>query len=804
MSIETAHFAVKRGDTTYSCLGSELHKIMEEGDLLFVNRNGSNYHYTVDEVHNDIQDTDELVVTAEDGITYRVSGDKFKELFYTLPVPYTDPIINGIPIESKILSVEDPGSITRGTPPYEHDTTDWYLHDPSNPDLEDEKIDTGGGLKKEPATTLYTKSFDSTSQDGSFLAYYKATGGNILVGIVPISGQLLVDGEAVIYDQDLKVVDRYKIPANKTMINTGANRPKILNNIFWSYSQSRMVNLATYSGGGRNSTWHWLDTDSEGKIVLNSAQQDNGTIEEGNVFYPIFGPTYTWDLTTLNYGPGNTRPQCNMEVSRGLRSGFWKKHWVGSRTTEYEIEVYFNENQCVFKKRKLDSNCRPLPDSLNGGKEGYFDSNILCTEVTPGMTSTSNRQFGVLNPGVSNISSHLICIVNDYFFVFNPQSYEVIKINASDMFKEVVDPFCAARFDDKEQKVKTNMYEIGVDGTYTVYPNYTYINGREGVFNSTGRYEESGNMFDFLPHSSSYPVGLTQAVVTSKEATVQADDDQLLLLPEYVDKEVYAVCTHSDSRDVAVSMPSNSMLIGPDVSDKYLETTKPVEIVFDENTKQLTLKPHELNTNLTGRDVIKNTVGITLTYHDEPLAILPDGVGLDTHTHAEITAMNPLTMLPYVANHGEAVALKNAQWKLSFDPTSTEILYTLIFAGMGELSVNGLRFENYGHAHLRLTRAAPLSVSLLNVDSDFIALAFQNNSGLKPLRGFEKEDLPPLDLGAGELTQPFVAGTFTNPKLKSINITMVSSDDISSATSFAEYKVDERTVYEYLGVEGYS
>lgn len=802
MNISTAHFAVKRGDTTYSCLGSKLHKIMEQGDLLLVNRNGSNYHYTVDEVHNDIQDTDELVVTAEDGITYRVSGDKFKELFYTLPVPYTDPIINGIPIESRILSVEDPGSITRGTPPYKHDTTDWYLHDPSNPDLEDEKIDAGGGLKKEPATTVYTKSFDSQGSDGSFLAYQKATPDGLLVGLVPISGEYLADGEAVIYDQDLRVVDRYIIPAEKRMINTGANRPKLLNNTFWSYAQSRMVNLCTYSGGGRESTWYWLDTNSEGKIVLKSEQQPLGPIPYDSEFSPIFGPTYQWDFTTLNYGSGNTRPSCNMEVSRGIRMGYYKKHWVGSSSTEYEIEVQFNDDICIFKKRYLDGNCQPLPDTGgSGGKQGYFDSNILKTEVTPGMTSSSNKQFGVLNPGDSS-ASYLICIVNDYFFVFHPYTRELIKINASNMFREVRDPFCGARFDDVEQKVKTNMYEIGIDGTYTIYPNYSSINGREGIFNSSGK-EEFGNMFDFLPHSSSYPVGLAQAVVTSREATVSADDDQLLLLPEYVDKEVYAVCTHSDSRDVPVSMPSNSMLIGPDVSDKYLQATKPVEIIFDENTKELTLKPHELNTNLTGRDVIKNTVGITLTYHDEPLAILPDGVGLDTHTHAEITAMNPLTMLPYVTNEGEAVALKNAQWSLSFDPASTELMYTLIFAGDGEFSVNGLKWENHGHAYMRMTRVMPLSVSLLIANSDFIGLAFQNNAGLKHLRGFEKANQPPLDLGAGELTQPFAAGTFTNPKLKSINVSMVSSDDISSATSFADYKVDERTVYQYLGVKGY-
>ena len=797
MSISTAHFAVRRGDTTYSCLGSKLSESMERGDLLLVSRNGTNCHYTVDEVYEDIQDTDELIITAEDGITYRVSGESFLELFYTLPISYTYPIVNGIPIESKTLSVEDKGSITRGTPPYKYDTTDWYLHDPSNPDLEDEKIETGGGLQKEPGSFMYTESFDSQGSEGGLLAYQKVINGNFVTGLVPISGTTLKDGEAVIYDSDLKIVDRYTIPANKAMVNTGNGRPKLNFRLVWSYSQMRIVNLASYTGGGRNSTWHWLDMNDEGKIVLNSALQENNPLTPGMAFFNIFGSTYCWDITNINYGAGNTRPQCSLSILRGIRTGYYKKHWVGS-STEYELEVNFSEGICTWKKRTLDGNYQPLPSSNTNGNAGYFDKNVLNSIQLPGIAGSSNKQYGVLNPG-KGTGSYLIAIVNDYFLLFNASSREIITIDASKFFKEVSDPFCSARYDAAEKKIKTNMYEIGIDGTYTVYPSYTAISERSTYWNNSGRLE-----FDFLPHVISYPLGTSQAVVTSRGVTVQADDTQVILLPEYVDKEVYAVCTHSDSRDVNVSMPSNSMLIGADVSDKYLQVTKPVEILFDETTKQLTINPHELNTSATGRAILKNSVGISLTYHFEPVAALPEGVGLDTHTHEEIVAMAPLDMLPHLSNVGEPVAVKNAQWKLGFDPNSTDSLYTLLFSGNGALSVNGLRYENHGRAHMTMLRSTSLlSVSLIEANSDFNAWSFNNGTGLKPLRGSEKVDEPPLDLGAGELTQPFAAGTFANPKLASINVTMISRDDISAATSFAAYKVDERTVYEYLSVKGY-
>jgi len=137
MSISTATFAVQRGDTTYGCVGSELPNKMQPGDSLLVAREGVNYSYTVDSIFEEIEDSDELVVTDVDGVTYRVSGEKFKDLFYAPLRKETSPYIEGVNMVGQSLRLVDPGSITGGIPPYSHDKTDWYATDPNEPDFED-------------------------------------------------------------------------------------------------------------------------------------------------------------------------------------------------------------------------------------------------------------------------------------------------------------------------------------------------------------------------------------------------------------------------------------------------------------------------------------------------------------------------------------------------------------------------------------------------------------------------------------------------------------------------------------------
>ena len=94
MSIETAVFAVQRGDTQYNCLGSDLSAQVLADDLFVVQRGDTLSKGNSSEVVG----TDLLVCTDTDGVTYSVTGDQFKGLFGP-PEYETDPFIDLVPGE---------------------------------------------------------------------------------------------------------------------------------------------------------------------------------------------------------------------------------------------------------------------------------------------------------------------------------------------------------------------------------------------------------------------------------------------------------------------------------------------------------------------------------------------------------------------------------------------------------------------------------------------------------------------------------------------------------------------------------
>ena len=84
MSIETAVFAVQRGDQQFSCKGSDLTDKVVTGDLFAIQRGDTPYKGTSDQV----QDTDLLACTDTDGVSYKVTGAQFKTLLVPpLPPP---------------------------------------------------------------------------------------------------------------------------------------------------------------------------------------------------------------------------------------------------------------------------------------------------------------------------------------------------------------------------------------------------------------------------------------------------------------------------------------------------------------------------------------------------------------------------------------------------------------------------------------------------------------------------------------------------------------------------------------------
>lgn len=82
MSIESAKFVVQRGAQQFKCQGDQLGSKLQPGDLVAVQHHiddtASKYIW---DGPDGILDTDWLCCTDDDGKTYKVSGDRFKELF---------------------------------------------------------------------------------------------------------------------------------------------------------------------------------------------------------------------------------------------------------------------------------------------------------------------------------------------------------------------------------------------------------------------------------------------------------------------------------------------------------------------------------------------------------------------------------------------------------------------------------------------------------------------------------------------------------------------------------------------------
>ena len=78
MSIETAVFAVQRGDELLKCKGSDLaDKVLPEQDLFPVQHGDTLYNGKLDKIEGD----ELLACTDTNGVTYKVTGAKFKSLF---------------------------------------------------------------------------------------------------------------------------------------------------------------------------------------------------------------------------------------------------------------------------------------------------------------------------------------------------------------------------------------------------------------------------------------------------------------------------------------------------------------------------------------------------------------------------------------------------------------------------------------------------------------------------------------------------------------------------------------------------
>ena len=90
MSIETSNFAITRGGTTYRILGQEIEDgELQENDVFVLQRGNDHLKFVVpsDFSADAILDDDLFVCTDFDDVTYKVTGEQFKELFGP-PVPF--------------------------------------------------------------------------------------------------------------------------------------------------------------------------------------------------------------------------------------------------------------------------------------------------------------------------------------------------------------------------------------------------------------------------------------------------------------------------------------------------------------------------------------------------------------------------------------------------------------------------------------------------------------------------------------------------------------------------------------------
>lgn len=82
MSIETSNFAVVRNAKAFRVLGSDLASLLQENDILVLQRNGTDYKYIASDPidSSGILDDDLFACTDTDDVTYKVTGAQVKTL----------------------------------------------------------------------------------------------------------------------------------------------------------------------------------------------------------------------------------------------------------------------------------------------------------------------------------------------------------------------------------------------------------------------------------------------------------------------------------------------------------------------------------------------------------------------------------------------------------------------------------------------------------------------------------------------------------------------------------------------------
>lgn len=805
MSISTAHFAVQRGDTTYSCAGSELSEQMQSGDLLLVLRGGRNCQYTVDDILGDIEDDDQLVVTDVDDENYLVSGQDFKDLFLSRLIEEYPPFIDGINTVDNIVRLIDPGSVTEGRPPYTQGSTNWFLHDPDNPSNKDvpvpPAVSDGFGTKH---LIYYPKT--SRPDRKTFQLNYVQDGSSDEFTIAHCPGYENdwrditwepSNGWVRRYNNNLKLLEEWpldpggdiNLPKDPSVNVTGSH------NSCWKIETKNEVwnTVRMNITGGlflHPRHYHFIKTLSGAFQVHSTDGNDDGSDLPGQS-YRIHNDEI--GHRGVGYNPHNRYgwPCRSHWVDTKDYGDLATGAWVSNDSWAYNFYMYFhkrNGNKLAYQYREHVSNGATQPNPNN-------DKLDIC-ELGPNDTSTKGP-FYVINAYWTKRYEPLAIFCKTKIIVWQEGVGVIQTIEVPELASKLTEAWMG-RVDMEQGKIITDGYEVDFGGNYIIYDHVNPLPGLIGQYSARGYGSQMPiNKDKGLYMFNNDTLGETRFILTTTVATNMDDEDERTLLPEHEGKEIYATVRWNDSYRQSLDLKSNKIEVFPSTEETVLQVTKPCEITYDEGSNSYALIPHELNTDETGRDVLINRLDITAYYHYYPIAILPKGIDLNTSDHEQIKHLNPLKYLPHVWG------IETKVWDMYWDSLYTPLTANLFLQGTAPFSVNGLSFINHGSSSFVFAKTNQLLMVSPNTDTYCNLLRFAHPVGFRTIRTIESQKIT-KSLAGGYLLDEISLDEFVTPYLDRITVNMTSKDSVNSASSTTNFEVDPYELLKTLGVPGYN
>ena len=793
MSISTAKFVVQRDDVQYSVSGEDLQSKLQPDDIIVINRNNIDYNYTIDDIFNDIKDDDYLVITDVDNVTYKVSGEKFLELFIDPLLPDMPPFISGIDVVGQTVTLDDPGTTTGGTPPVNHTDTKWYLHTPGTDSDSDKLIEEEEG----GTVSIIDENLPPAKWNGQ-------SGPGMTYRIQQIDDFLKVS---------YRHCDRYKTYQGFTSnINSELSiSTQSDGNGFDTYSSSNASYDTVYfydtnsivrlmvSYDFLNSRHYWHDSSGYFKVRTSSELSS----ESSNYSFSKTGLVFKGTNISVATGGGSETLDYLNIIGTVLRTPV---HWDPHGYVEWKWEI--TDREYNLYKRELDPSTK-IPYQ-NWALEGTYR--------LPNNEYKSNWYRGYpINPVINDNQPNPICAGPFHVVMYDvsTSTFEAIfipdpgSLSSSWTNDPAVDTLkSGAPGDLINGKIKTAFLTLDV-ATKTVEEftpltydfneiltgdgSTSYISSH--IINLSYDQPAYANRVHISKDTQTYPYRILYYNV------FKANSNELTIKPQYESKDIYATTTWEDSKEQSVIMKSNvisDIKPAPPIQDPvFLTVTKSPVVTIDRDGK-IVVTPHELNVADTGRPILKNDISYEVEYFFEPVAIYDEGA-VAGKTHEEVKALRGLQRLPYLdTSIGYAKT-----WDVYWDPASPDNIFTAFVGGQPPGTINGLNLTGNGTNNFKMVRTDKVLITLFDVDSKLSIFSFNDISGLRLLRRIDSQYKNIVTLNPGYLTGQIDLHTDTSPYLARVTIDMSSADEYSAVTSRITAYVDEYNLYKHLGLPGY-